>query len=79
MEFMRNLSEGNKTKFTMFAVIIIGIIAILLFFLSKALGFDKEIYEISKDTSIYDANYEYIDLTSDATIEKKWTRKILFS
>ena len=70
---MRKLSEGNKSRFAIFALIIIGIIAVLLIVLTKALSFEKESYAVSKDVDIYDVGYEYINLTSDAVIEKKWT------
>lgn len=72
---MRKLSTGNKTRFTIFTIIIIGIVIVLLIFLSKALQFEKEIYTISKEVALYDKDYEYVSLTSDAIIEKKWTGK----
>lgn len=72
---MRNLSAGNKSRFAIFVVIIISIIAILLIFLSRALKFEKEEYEISKNAFIYDSNYEHIELNGDAVIAKKWTGK----
>lgn len=70
---MRRLSAGNKTRFTVFTIIVISIIIVLVVFLSKALAFEKEEYEVTKDVSIYDNNYEYINLTRDAVITKKWT------
>lgn len=70
---MRKLTAGNKMKFATFAIIIIIIILVLLIFLTKILGAEKEKYEITKGTFIYDKNYEYIDLKGDAIIAKKWT------
>lgn len=70
---MRKLTAGNKSRFAVFVILIISIIAILVIFLSKVLKFEKEEYEIDKNIFIYDKNYEYIDLTADAVIAKKWT------
>ena len=70
---MRKLTAGNKMKFATFAIIIIIIILVLLIFLTKILGIEKEKYEITKGTFIYDKNYEHIDLKGDAIIAKKWT------
>lgn len=72
---MRKLTEGNKSRFVMFVIIIIIIITILIVFLNKVLNFEKEEYEVSKEVFIYDNNYEYIELTGDAVIAKKWTGK----
>lgn len=70
---MRKLTAGNKARFAVFTLIVISIIVILVIFLNRALAFEKEEYEITKDVFIYDTNYEYIDLTKDALITKKWT------
>lgn len=72
---MRRLTSGNQTKFVTFALVIIVIILVLIVFLGKVLHAEKEKYEITKDTFIYDCNYEYVNLTSDAIIAKKWTGK----
>ena len=72
---MRKLTEGNKTKFAVFTLVIIVIMVVLTIFLFKVLEYDKEVYEIEKQNAIYDAKYEYINLSQDAVIEKKWTGK----
>lgn len=72
---MRKLSAGNKTRFTIFALIIISTILVLIIILNKALTFQKEEYAVEKDIVTYDKEYEYVSLTSDAIIQKKWTGK----
>ena len=72
---MRRLSAGNKSRFVVFAIIICIIILVLVLFLNKSLQNEKEIYDISKGSVIYDENYEYISLSEDAKLEKNWTGK----
>ena len=70
---MRKLSAGNKTRFVIFTLIIISIILVLLIILNKTLNLEKEKYAIEKDVVTYDKDYEYVSLTTDAVIQKKWT------
>ena len=70
---MRKLTAGNKSRFTMFTIVIVVIIVLLVIFLNKMINSEKEYYEITKEMFIYDKNYEHIELTGDAIIEKKWT------
>lgn len=72
---MRKMSAGNKTRFTIFTLIIISIIILLIVVLNKALTFEKEEYAVEKDIVTYNSDYEYVSLTSDAIIQKKWTGK----
>ena len=70
---MRNLTSGNKMNFTIFALIILIILVILFTAVVMVLGNGKEEYEVSSTMSIYDKNYNYIELENDAKISKKWT------
>lgn len=72
---MRKMSAGNKTGFTIFTLIIISIIILLVIVLNKALAFEKEQYAVDKDIVTYNNDYEYVSLTSDGIIQKKWTGK----
>lgn len=72
---MRKMTEGNKARFLVFAILIVATIIVLLVFLTKTLGFEKESYSVEKEIFMYDSDYEYIDLEYDAVIEKKWTGK----
>lgn len=72
---VRKLTEGNKSKFAIFALVIVATIIVLTLVLVRVLTYDKEVYAIEKQKAIYDVNYEYINLTEDAVIEKKWTGK----
>ena len=70
---MRNLTAGNKVKFAMFTFVIISILAILCISVIIVLRADKEVYTVPNTVSIYDKDYNYIELANEATIAKKWT------
>lgn len=70
---MRNLTSGNKVNFTIFAVIVFAIVVILCGAIVMVLKTDKEEFTVSASESIYDKNYNYIELSNDAKISKKWT------
>ena len=69
---MRNLSSGNKMRFTVFTVIVLVIIVIIVQAVIIGLRNVKEKYQVSKNACIYDYNYNYIELESGAQIQKKW-------
>ena len=70
---MRNLTAGNKMNFTIFAFIVLIILIILCIAVVTVLKTDKEEYEVSSNMTIYDKDYNYIELENDAKIFKKWT------
>ncbi len=70
---MRNLTSGNKMNFTVFAVIVLIILIILITSVVMVLKVKKDEYEISSQESIYDKDYNFIELENDAKISKKWT------
>lgn len=70
---MRNLTSGNKINFTIFAVIVFTIVVILCGAVIMVLRTEKEEYTVSNSESIYDKDYNYIELTNSAKISKKWT------
>ena len=70
---MRNLTSGNKMNFTIFAFIVLIILVILCTAVVMVLKTDKEEYDVLSTSSIYDKNYNYIELENDAKISKKWT------
>ena len=70
---MRNLTSGNKMNFTIFAFIVLIILVILCTAVVMVLRTDKEEYDVLSTSSIYDKNYNYIELENDAKISKKWT------
>ena len=72
---LTNVKVKNKKNFIIFAIIIIGIIAILVLFLSKVVRIEKVKYEISKSAFIYDEQYNPIKLTQEGVITKKWDEK----
>lgn len=70
---MRNLTSGNKMNFTIFALIVLIILIILCTSVIMVARTDKEEYPVSSTMSIYDKDYNYIELENDAKIFKKWT------
>ena len=70
---MRNLTSGNKMNFIIFALIILIILIILCVAVIMTLRTEKEEYQVSSTASIYDKDYNYIELENDAKISKKWT------
>lgn len=70
---MRNLTSGNKINFTIFALIVLIILIILCTAVIMVVRTDKEEYPVSNTMSIYDKDYNYIELENDAKIFKKWT------
>lgn len=70
---MRDLTSGNKMNFTIFALIVLIILIILCTAVVMVVRTDKEEYQVSSTMSIYDKNYNYIELENDAKISKKWT------
>lgn len=72
---MRKLSAGNKTRFAVFTLIIIGIIAVLVIILNKVLSLEKEEYLVEKEIVTYNSEYDYVSLSTDGIIKKKWTGK----
>lgn len=70
---MRNLTSGNKMNFTIFALIVLIILIILCTAVIMVVRTDKEEYPVSNTMSIYDKDYNYIELENDAKIFKKWT------
>lgn len=69
---MRNLSSGNKMRFTVFAFIVLIIIVLIVQAVIIGLRNVKEKYQVSKSACIYDYNYNYIELENGAQISKKW-------
>ena len=69
---MRNLSSGNKMKFTVFTLIVLVIIILIVQAVIIGLRNVKEKYQVSKNACIYDYNYNYIELENSAQISKKW-------
>jgi len=69
---MRKLTSGNKKAFSVFAIIIICIIAILVWCLIIALKLPKEEYSIEGDNFLYDENYNPIQIEAESKIRKKW-------
>ncbi len=78
MPFLRNLTAGNKSKFVMFTTVVICILTILCIAVILVLRTNKEEYSIANTVSIYDKDYNYIELASDAKISKKMDRQLLF-
>lgn len=72
---MRKLSSGNKRMFVLFTIIVIAIIVLLLVNLSMVFNVNKEEYQTSKDSFIYDENYDHIELEQEGTIQQKWNGK----
>ena len=70
---MINLTAGNKSKFVMFTAVVICILTILCIAVILVLRTNKEEYSVANTVSIYDKDYNYIELASDAKISKKWT------
>ena len=70
---MRNLTSGNKMNFTIFALIILIILIILCTAVIMVLRTDKDEYDVLSTSSIYDKDYNYIELENDAKISRKWT------
>lgn len=69
---MRKLSQGNRTNFILFAIIVIIIIAILVASLILVSKVKKEQYEISEKALTYDVDYNPISIDQSALIDRNW-------
>ena len=69
---MRALTAGNKKRFAIFAIIIIIIIILLITCLRLALKHEVEEYKLESNVTLYDSEYEPIELEEAGTITKKW-------
>lgn len=70
---MRKLSAGNKTAFSFFGFIIILIIAIIILSITYVTKNEKEEYEITSGTYVYDKDYNLIKTKTSGAIKKTWT------
>lgn len=69
---MRKLTSGNKVNFTVFAIIIIGIIAILVVCVRYVMKIDKQTYQIATNTFLYDSENVPVLLENGGTMQAKW-------
>lgn len=69
---MRALTAGNKKRFAIFAIIIVIIIILLITCLRLALKHETEEYKIESNTTLYDSEYEPLQVEEAGIITKKW-------
>ncbi|MGL5972397.1 MAG: hypothetical protein ACRCZK_01575 [Oscillospiraceae bacterium] len=69
---MRTINNKNKTTFTIFAVVILLIFSTFSIMIIRSLGNKQEPRSIVKDSIVYDANRNLLDINADGTIYKKW-------
>ena len=69
---MRKLSAGNKSLFSIFAVVILLSIAIIIISVIVVNGYDREEYSVASGTYAYDEEYNQIKTKEQGTIKKNW-------
>ena len=72
MNNLRSLAAGNKKRFAIFAIIIIIIIILLITCLRLALNHETEGYKIESNVTLYDSEFEPLELEETGTMTKKW-------
>ena len=77
---MRNLNKKNKIYIILFAVIIISIIGILVVSMNLS-NKNKSInvYDISKNSVVFDSNTTLVDTSLGGTIEAKWDKTFSYN
>lgn len=77
---MKDLNKKNKIYIILFAVIIISIIGILV--VSMKLSNENKsinVYDISKDSVVFDSNTTLVDTSLGGTIEAKWNKTFSYN
>ena len=69
---MRKLSNGNKTNFAVFFIIIILIIGILFAYLCIIAEKEEPSYQLLPNSFFYDKDNNSVELLSKSEVEKKW-------
>lgn len=72
---MRQKKGRNKITFITFIIFVILIILLFTIVIIKGLKTNKDIYEVSSSSLVYDENYNNIEIKDKATITKKWNNK----
>ena len=72
---MKPKKGRNKITFVTFIIFVILIIVLFTIVIIKGLKTNKEIYEISSSSLVYDENYNNIEINEKAIITKKWNNK----
>lgn len=75
---MRKLSAGNKTAFSFFGFIIILIIVIIIISVSYVAKKEKEEYQITAGTYVYDKDYNLIKTSTNRSNKENMDGNILF-
>ena len=74
---MRKLTAGNKTAFSYFGFIIILIVVIIILGVTYVTKSEKEEYEITSGTYVYDKEYNLIKTKTNRKNQKNMGRNIL--
>lgn len=69
---MRKLTSGNKVNFTVFTMIIVGIMAILIVCLTYVMGIEEQQYQIEAGAFFYNSENLPLLLENGGTMQAKW-------
>lgn len=72
---MRKLGKKNKISFGVFTLIVILVIAIFAYGINRVLSYEKEEYELSTGSILYDEDNNFISLSSASLMNLKWNGK----
>lgn len=72
---MRKLGKKNKISFGIFTVVVVLVIAVFTYGVIRVLSYEKEEYELSAGSVMYDENNSFISLADASIMNLKWNGK----
>lgn len=75
----RKLGKNNIKLFILFSFIVLLVTLLFGYAIFVAFSYDKKVYNVVKGSFVYDANYNYISLDTDASLQQKWDKKYYLS
>lgn len=69
---MRALSKKAKSTFTIFTILVVVVLLVFSAVIFIVMKNRSETYVIPQASTVYTEDYEYIELTADAKLNKKW-------
>ena len=72
---MRKLGKKNKISFVIFTFIVILVVAIFVYGINRVLSYEKEEYELTTGSVLYDEDNNFLSLNSASFMSRNWNGK----
>ena len=70
----RKLGKKNIQLFVLFSFFVILVIVLFVFIIYRVLSYDRNIYDVSNGSFMYDKDNNYVLLESTAKLKQKWDK-----